>query len=234
MVSRFTAKRSSKTNERAAFDDQTSTFIIPAGAGFEIIFCPGGRSTNILATEKQQLDELSQQGHVKRNKLSDLVLDLSAPDIEDIPLAMAASLVRADRNGYKGVHDDHEFTAPTTYDPSIGSKADGPSEKAEDPPDSALGDMSGDYNFLSESERISMWSQRHRWNGSGTLIDSDLDLRHALHLRRHSQRGCGQTPKRVGSSAAGHAHFVRQERVRSAFCLCIGMLVGAVAAWTMG
>ncbi|KAF2431340.1 Osmotin, thaumatin-like protein, partial [Tothia fuscella] len=31
-----------------AFDDQTSTFIIPSGAGFIIIFCPGGRSTNIL------------------------------------------------------------------------------------------------------------------------------------------------------------------------------------------
>lgn len=34
-----------------AYDDQTSTFIIPEGGGFEIIFCPGGRSTNILATK---------------------------------------------------------------------------------------------------------------------------------------------------------------------------------------
>lgn len=33
-----------------AYDDQTSTFIIPAGAGFEVVFCPGGLSTNILAT----------------------------------------------------------------------------------------------------------------------------------------------------------------------------------------
>jgi beta-mannosidase len=41
-----------------AFDDQTSTFIIPAGAGFEVVFCPGARSTNILATEKEQLDEV--------------------------------------------------------------------------------------------------------------------------------------------------------------------------------
>ena len=32
-----------------AFDDQTSTFIIQKGPGFEVIFCPGGRSTNIIA-----------------------------------------------------------------------------------------------------------------------------------------------------------------------------------------
>ncbi|KAK3082230.1 hypothetical protein LTS18_010647 [Coniosporium uncinatum] len=47
-----------------AFDDQTSTFIIPAGAGFEIVFCPGGRSTAILQTEADQLDELQNTGHV--------------------------------------------------------------------------------------------------------------------------------------------------------------------------
>lgn len=50
-----------------AFDDQTSTFIIPAGAGFEVIFCPGGRSTTILATSKAELTQLAQQGHVKRS-----------------------------------------------------------------------------------------------------------------------------------------------------------------------
>jgi hypothetical protein len=33
-----------------AFDDQTSTFIIPAGGGWEVVFCPAGRSTDILAT----------------------------------------------------------------------------------------------------------------------------------------------------------------------------------------
>lgn len=47
-----------------AFDDQTSTFIIPAGAGFEVIFCPGGRSTNILATSKSQLTQLAQSGTI--------------------------------------------------------------------------------------------------------------------------------------------------------------------------
>ena len=33
-----------------AYDDQDSTFIVPEGAGFQVIFCPGGRSTNIIAT----------------------------------------------------------------------------------------------------------------------------------------------------------------------------------------
>lgn len=43
-----------------AFDDQTSTFIVPSGAGFEIVLCPGGRSTNILGTAKQELIQLTQ------------------------------------------------------------------------------------------------------------------------------------------------------------------------------
>lgn len=45
-----------------AFDDQTSTFIIPSGAGFEVIFCPGARSTNIIATSKNELVQLAQTG----------------------------------------------------------------------------------------------------------------------------------------------------------------------------
>jgi hypothetical protein len=45
-----------------AFDDQTSTFIIPSGGGWEVVFCPEGRSTNILNTFKPQLEELSQAG----------------------------------------------------------------------------------------------------------------------------------------------------------------------------
>ncbi|KAK5074505.1 hypothetical protein LTR16_009025, partial [Cryomyces antarcticus] len=45
-----------------SFDDQTSTFIIPAGAGFEVVFCPGARSTNILATEADKLSQLKSTG----------------------------------------------------------------------------------------------------------------------------------------------------------------------------
>ncbi|EON69802.1 hypothetical protein W97_09065 [Coniosporium apollinis CBS 100218] len=48
----------------STFDDQTSTSIIPAGSGFEVVLCPGGRSTNILASEADQLNELANTGHV--------------------------------------------------------------------------------------------------------------------------------------------------------------------------
>ena len=34
-----------------AYDDSQSTFSVPQGGGFQVIFCPGGRSTNILATK---------------------------------------------------------------------------------------------------------------------------------------------------------------------------------------
>lgn len=51
-----------------AFDDQTSTFIIPAGAGFEVIFCPGARSTNIIATSKNELVQLAQTGSASKRK----------------------------------------------------------------------------------------------------------------------------------------------------------------------
>ncbi|KAI9863358.1 MAG: hypothetical protein M1813_003800 [Trichoglossum hirsutum] len=46
-----------------AFDDQSSTFIIPSGGGFEVAFCPSGRSTNILATASDALHQLA-QGHI--------------------------------------------------------------------------------------------------------------------------------------------------------------------------
>ncbi|KAF4629272.1 hypothetical protein G7Y89_g8876 [Cudoniella acicularis] len=45
-----------------AFDDDTSTFIIPTGGGWEVVFCPAGRSTNILATFMQQLQDLGGAG----------------------------------------------------------------------------------------------------------------------------------------------------------------------------
>jgi len=50
-----------------AYDDQTSTFIIPQGGGFEIVFCPAGRSSNILATFGDQLRQLAQMGHASRS-----------------------------------------------------------------------------------------------------------------------------------------------------------------------
>lgn len=54
-----------------AFDDTTSTFIIPSGGGWEVTFCPEGRSTNILETFGAQLSELASTGHVTEGILSD-------------------------------------------------------------------------------------------------------------------------------------------------------------------
>jgi hypothetical protein len=51
-----------------AFDDQTSTFIIPTGGGWQVTFCPNGRSTNILATFGEQLSALGQTGMSKAIK----------------------------------------------------------------------------------------------------------------------------------------------------------------------
>ncbi|KAI8624876.1 thaumatin family protein [Xylariaceae sp. FL1651] len=47
-----------------AFDDQASTFIIPMGGGWEIVFCPEGRSTNILATFSDELHGIASSGSV--------------------------------------------------------------------------------------------------------------------------------------------------------------------------
>jgi hypothetical protein len=54
-----------------AFDDQTSTFIIPTGGGWQVTFCPGGRSTNILKTFGAQLHQLATMGEVTAQVLSD-------------------------------------------------------------------------------------------------------------------------------------------------------------------
>ncbi|KAJ0337206.1 hypothetical protein COL922a_007019 [Colletotrichum nupharicola] len=59
-----------------AFDDQTSTFIIPSGGGWEVVFCPAGRSTNILRTMGPQLFELASAGYLSQKNL-DLVNNLS-------------------------------------------------------------------------------------------------------------------------------------------------------------
>jgi hypothetical protein len=54
-----------------AFDDQTSTFIIPSGGGWEVTFCPIGRSTNILKTFGKQLSELASTGKVSMQIVAD-------------------------------------------------------------------------------------------------------------------------------------------------------------------
>lgn len=47
-----------------AYDDQTSTFVLPQGGGFEVVFCPKGRSSNILATLGDQVREVARTGVV--------------------------------------------------------------------------------------------------------------------------------------------------------------------------
>ncbi|KAM3498850.1 hypothetical protein MY10362_007857 [Beauveria mimosiformis] len=50
-----------------AFDDHSSTFIVPKGGGWRIIWCPAGRSTDILNQLSAQMYELASGG-----KLSEL------------------------------------------------------------------------------------------------------------------------------------------------------------------
>ncbi|RDW80188.1 osmotin [Coleophoma cylindrospora] len=54
-----------------AYDDTTSTFIIPTGGGWEVTFCPAGRSTNILKTFGTQLTQLAQTGQISKSILTD-------------------------------------------------------------------------------------------------------------------------------------------------------------------
>ncbi|KAH7037327.1 thaumatin family-domain-containing protein [Microdochium trichocladiopsis] len=56
-----------------AYDDQTSTFIIPHGGGWEVVFCPVGRSTNILSTFGAELQELAASGHASHQMLLNLM-----------------------------------------------------------------------------------------------------------------------------------------------------------------
>lgn len=55
-----------------AFDDQTSTFIIPKGGGWEVVMCPKGRSTNILRQLGNELFELASAGALSEMTLKRL------------------------------------------------------------------------------------------------------------------------------------------------------------------
>ena len=61
-----------------AYDDQSSTFIIPSGAGVEVVFCPGGRSTVILSTKAAQLRQLANTGSVSSSSGSNSTASSSA------------------------------------------------------------------------------------------------------------------------------------------------------------
>lgn len=41
-----------------AYDDQSSTFTVPSGAGFQVIFCPGGESSSFMKTSDASVSTL--------------------------------------------------------------------------------------------------------------------------------------------------------------------------------
>lgn len=47
-----------------AFDDRSSTFIVPKGGGWEVTWCPAGRSTDILNQLAAQMYELASGGQL--------------------------------------------------------------------------------------------------------------------------------------------------------------------------
>lgn len=54
-----------------AFDDQTSTFIVPRGSGWRVRFCPrSGRSSNIIQTYAQELGEFGSTGTLRPDALA--------------------------------------------------------------------------------------------------------------------------------------------------------------------
>lgn len=59
-------------DDSPAFDDQSSTFIIPSGGGFQVVFCPAGRSSNILSTMSAQLYQLAATGSVTPQLVAEL------------------------------------------------------------------------------------------------------------------------------------------------------------------
>lgn len=52
------------------YDDSASTFVIPDGGGWSVTFCPGGRSTDILATFGSQISEWAATGVMSEDILA--------------------------------------------------------------------------------------------------------------------------------------------------------------------
>ncbi|KAM0275815.1 hypothetical protein ACHAQH_007397 [Verticillium albo-atrum] len=76
-----------------AFDDQQSTFIIPSGGGWEVLFCPAGRSTTILRTLGQYMSEVAASGRLTGDSLA-AVSNLSYIEKRAEETAAAPGLVR--------------------------------------------------------------------------------------------------------------------------------------------
>jgi hypothetical protein len=102
-----------------AFDDQTSTFIIPSGPGFQIIFCPGGRSTTILTAESGNVTDSShgQVSYGGGNSGSSNVSEngsgaaaVAAKDCAGLPIAKAQGGVQAEiAHSYPGFRGNGKY-----------------------------------------------------------------------------------------------------------------------------
>jgi len=94
-----------------AYNDGTSTFNAPAGGGWEIIFCPSGRSTNIKRTFPDEATALAYGGTIDPKDIASQVSNVSyieehstawastaasahaAPSVGHVLMLIAASLV---------------------------------------------------------------------------------------------------------------------------------------------
>ncbi|ETS77809.1 hypothetical protein PFICI_09871 [Pestalotiopsis fici W106-1] len=76
-----------------AYDDQTSTFIIPSGGGWEVVFCPEGRSTNILETYGDQISALA-AGGVVTEEMTQIAMNISyIESISGTPAVLASPVL---------------------------------------------------------------------------------------------------------------------------------------------
>ncbi|KAK4218994.1 thaumatin family-domain-containing protein [Rhypophila decipiens] len=65
-----------------AFDDQTSTFIIPTGGGWQVVFCPEGRSTNILQVFGDQMRALGSGRNLSMERILEVTRNKTFIELE--------------------------------------------------------------------------------------------------------------------------------------------------------
>ncbi|KAM7201898.1 thaumatin family protein [Naviculisporaceae sp. PSN 640] len=82
-----------------AFDDQTSTFIIPTGGGWQVIFCPEGRSTNILQVFGAEMRALASGGDWNTNHILSVARNKTFIELERPAVGSSAAVRRAGVSG---------------------------------------------------------------------------------------------------------------------------------------
>ena len=98
-----------------AYDDHKSTFMVPKGGGWEIIFCPVGRSTNILATFGDLWDAV-QSGAAGPIKFED---DDKTPEPEEVgsdaPASDTNHVTASDTNHVTASDINHVTASDTSH-----------------------------------------------------------------------------------------------------------------------